>query len=476
MNYLVETENILMNRSKAKQSTIETVLFIHAHERDKAIFFSSISKFFNEKGIKTYHLVFSSIEEKIYEKLDAKNIIFLPITLKEYSHILTKDCTIKYNIESASKFDLKRYELNHYKINKKELFKNIKRYINFLEHLNNTYNFDLVITWNDCFSFDNIAHQFAIKNNIKNVIFEQGIFRPHTITIDFKGVNYKNSVPREKSFYENGNYDFSRFKKYVSKIENKNEIYSITFPKFKKYYWKEWIKDKLYTNITKKQLNMIPIKENYIHKIKRKFYRDKINKKWDNIILPKLYILVPFQVYDDSQVINFSPHVRDMFSLVELMDTTIKKMNKKFKDEYYVIFKEHPVDVGRINYEKLYNKFKNNKHFIFLKKYNNEKLINNCALVITINSSMGIEALIKHKRVITLGQTYYNIEGIVEHCSKIRNLHITIEKVLKSEVNNSLIDSFLYYLRFNYQIEGNWRKGIFNSNQLINRLNLTMIT
>ncbi|MBU8909558.1 capsular polysaccharide export protein, LipB/KpsS family, partial [Desertibacillus haloalkaliphilus] len=91
---------------------------------------------------------------------------------------------------------------------------------------------------------------------------------------------------------------------------------------------------------------------------------------------------------------------------------------------------------------------------IFVKKYNIHQLIEKALAVVTINSTVGIEALAHHKRVITLGQALYNIEGIASTCESLDELDTILKKVLNKPINTARIDKFLYYLRFSYQIEG----------------------
>ena len=75
--------------------------------------------------------------------------------------------------------------------------------------------------------------------------------------------------------------------------------------------------------------------------------------------------------------------------------------------------------------------------------------------MITINSTVGIESLLYYKPVITLGNAFYNIDGIVYHADNFENLDILIEKALNAPVKQDLINKFLYYLKFHYQVDGN---------------------
>ena len=83
-------------------------------------------------------------------------------------------------------------------------------------------------------------------------------------------------------------------------------------------------------------------------------------------------------------------------------------------------------------------------------------MINNAKAVITINSSVGIESLLKHKNVITLGNAAYSIDGVVKQASSIDELALALDS-LESSADEDLINHFLYYIRYIYSVEGSWR-------------------
>ncbi|MCV9884492.1 capsular polysaccharide export protein, LipB/KpsS family [Metabacillus halosaccharovorans] len=437
-------------------------LFIHAQETDKVTFFSSISNFLKEEEIKTTHLTFSRLDKKVYKQLGITNTRFLPKILKDFPPHLNEVNANKYDLDKLLYFTLKFNDLNGFTYNKEELYKNASRYINYLNELYSQEAFDLIVIWNDTFMYDSIAKQFASENGINTLIFEDGIFRPNTITIDPKGVNYGNSVPQDPQYYRQLNLE-----KIVD--ETKSEIYQIEKPtNIKKFYIYERILDSFHTWLIKDQLNLNIIFETIPHKLSRvvKKIVNKKNKTKD-IKLPEEYIFVPFQVHDDSQVILNSPQIENMEELVKVINHELKLYNKLFNKQLVAVFKEHPADYGRVDYSDIYNLYKKERHLLFLKEGDTKKIVENCTLVITINSTVGIEALQSYKPVITLGNAYYNIKGVCNYCSNHRDLHNNINSV---SIDKDLVDRFLNYLRYIYQIDGNWRKGQFNYSKFRKKL------
>ncbi|MDF2791821.1 MAG: hypothetical protein K0S80_4923, partial [Neobacillus sp.] len=177
-------------------------------------------------------------------------------------------------------------------------------------------------------------------------------------------------------------------------------------------------------------------------------------RRYEKISLPEDYVFVPFQVSRDSQIFYNSSKISTMEAFLDYVYKATLKFNKNFGRNIKIIVKEHPEDMSRNNYKELKRKYKNRKEVIFIQKYNVHRLIEKSVAVITINSTVGIEALSKDKPVITLGEALYNIEGIVEKCNDPGSLDQSLYNALTTPLNSERIKKFIYYLRFNYQIEG----------------------
>ena len=184
-----------------------------------------------------------------------------------------------------------------------------------------------------------------------------------------------------------------------------------------------------------------------IRSVYKKIYSQAVLKE-KSIVLPGKFVFLPLQCFSDTQVLINSPYIKDMESFVRIVYQKIKKTLPK---DYRIVVKEHPDDWGRIDYRKIRKEYPD---IIWLKKYNIRNLIEHAELVITINSSVGIEALMYHKPVVTVGNSFYNVEGVVRHTVKAADLEAAIKNAVDEPVNVELIDKFLYYLRFEYLVKG----------------------
>jgi len=257
--------------------------------------------------------------------------------------------------------------------------------------------YEKIIIWNGFMFRQHIALEIAKLYGIKPVFIESG-FLPNRFVVDLKGVNFFNSVPRDKEFFLN------------------------------------------YKNNKSLPKELIPRKP----KNAKKFASLKKEP------LPNEFIFVPFQVDYDTQILLFSPWIKNM----EEMFFVLRDIANELKINF--VFKEHPS--SRKEYPKLHEIAKKEEFLSFANAYPTQELIQKSKAVITINSSVGVESLLFYKKVITLGEAFYNIEGIVKHTNNKDEL-IKILKELESwRVDKNLIENFLKYLYWEYLIEGNFNE------------------
>lgn len=156
--------------------------------------------------------------------------------------------------------------------------------------------------------------------------------------------------------------------------------------------------------------------------------------------LPKDYYFVPFQVHDDSQIIYHSPFVRDMADFLDQVYRAVRKHDPQAE----IVVKEHPMDIGRVRLRKLQKKYPD---VIFLSRLPSTEIIRRSRAVITINSTVGIEALQQLKPVITLGRAFYNAPGVVHHAETEKELAELIKTRRGAQADEITIQRYLNSLR-----------------------------
>ena len=250
-----------------------------------------------------------------------------------------------------------------------------------------------IVVWNGKKYFQAIALEISKILQIKPIYFENGSL-PNTTTMDFKGVNATNSIPRDPNFYLR--LDTTNYKQFNRNLVIRNP-----------------------------------------QRLQRK----------DNYTLPDNFIFVPFQVNNDSQIIIHSPWIKNMIELFAI----IKKLSEQLDISF--VLKEHPSD-RKSNFNQLYALTNKN---IFFSNIDTQTLIKKSSAIITINSTVGIESLIFHKKIIVLGEAFFAIKDIVIIAKNYNQLKEKLQKLDSFKLNINLIENFILYLYNEYLIDGNWR-------------------
>lgn len=225
--------------------------------------------------------------------------------------------------------------------------------------------------------------------------FENGLL-PDTTTLDPKGVNYRNSVPRDAAFYRT-------------------------------YRAPE--------GAAEARLELVP--------------RPSRNKDVESVRLPERYVFIPFQDDRDTQVRLFSPWIGDMRQLFAL--------GKRLADEcgLTVVFKEHPS--SRECYPELHAQ--THERLLFANGNPTQELIQNSEFVVTLNSTVGLESLLLGKPVMTLGQAFFNIPGLVAHADSAAEMLELARRFPQWSLEPQVRQGFLRYLAAEYCIQGGWRNA-----------------
>ena len=251
--------------------------------------------------------------------------------------------------------------------------------------------YDKMLIWNGGKFRQQIAVAIAKAYGTNIYYFENGLL-PHTLVFDPKGINFDNSLPRDRHFYETYRSNRPLPKALVPRIGKKRAVF-------------EGEKERL----------------------------------------PERYIFVPFQVDYDTQIITQSPWIKNMRMLYDLIEKIAAQCSS-----YHFVLKEHPS--SGVEYPDLHIRASKRANIHFANSHSTQDLIESSQAVITINSTVGIESLLFHKRVIVLGNAFYAIEGIAQKVSGENELLELLNHLDHFAINTELVDRFLRYLYYEYLI------------------------
>lgn len=242
----------------------------------------------------------------------------------------------------------------------------------------------------------------ASRYNIKVAHFENGLL-PGTTVMDFSGVNAFSSLSCDPNFY------LGLVKE--GQVDRKDKSLGVRKPH-------------------KKRKDLV-------------FEAFDFNQK---------YIFVPFQVNFDSQVIINSPRISSMVELYESLEESLDQIED---EEIVFIIKEHPSD------SRTYTEFHGKNPRIKFVNENTEDLIRNAQAIITLNSSVGIEASMLGKIVFVLGDACYAIKGVTTKVNSFDSMIGVLNNMSEYVQEKGLSNAFFCYLENEYLLPGAWQKEQF---------------
>ncbi|EIP0988519.1 capsule biosynthesis protein [Campylobacter coli] len=325
---------------------------------------------------------------------------------------------------------------------------------NFYESFFKEKKIDAIVMYNDC----RLIHAKAIKVakglGIGIWIFEEGYLRPYCITFEKDGVNANSSLPRDKNFYLScniltkesikeipGGFKFMAFSAFLYWLFSfllapffNNKLHHRTLFPFEFLFWFRSLYRKYLYKLTEKKLN-------------QKIYS-----------LEKKYFLAILQVYNDTQIKH---HYRK--SIEEFIEELILSFANHARAKSYLVFKHHPIDRGYRNYSKLINELSQKYHvegrIFYVHDTYLPTLLKNALGCITINSTVGLSAILEGCPTKVCGNAFYNFEGLAYP----KKLQFFWREAHAYKPNPSLVINFKNYLLNTNQFNGNFYKNSFLS-------------
>jgi capsular polysaccharide export protein len=257
-------------------------------------------------------------------------------------------------------------------------------------------------------------HAIAIKilnsEGIPYFVTERGMVRPYTTTLDPFGVNANSEVvrsPREYCNYAVVNPSDFRGLPAFDKVG--------TYGKFAAFLLLSKLGDLFGLNINfrHKKFSLFTYSKLYFKQLSRKSSNvDVIHHS-----LPSSYVYFPLQVQGDSQVLIHS----DFSSMQEAISVIEAQFYSADLGVTRLVVNFHPMEPDAPYY------FDSRT---VISDAPTELLVDNCDSVITINSTVGVEAMRKGKIVHLLGRAYFSDENYMFLTPKGRGLSTTLRKQL----------------------------------------------
>ncbi|MEF8982949.1 capsular polysaccharide export protein, LipB/KpsS family [Thiohalorhabdus sp.] len=236
------------------------------------------------------------------------------------------------------------------------------------------------------------ARAAADDTGVGRYTFETGLL-PQTTTCDPAGVNFDNSVPRDPAFYA---------------------AFSGAAP----------LPESLQQRPGRRPQSAVP--------------------------LPGDYVFVPFQVHLDSQLLMYSPWIRDMGHMFTAISEAWRGTSLARRG-IQLVFKRHPSCPE--TYPELRAATAREPGVIFAGGNTTEELIRGARGVITLNSTVGIDGLLMDRPVLALGRACYAVPGVADSARSVAEIARWLEAVASDRPPAAgHREAFLRYLARDYCI------------------------
>ncbi|MDX8352665.1 hypothetical protein [Cognatiyoonia sp. IB215182] len=278
---------------------------------------------------------------------------------------------------------------------------------------------DICVCWNGVRGHRRLFMDVAQDLGIPHLYMEESPV-PERITCDLAGVNFENSLPRRMDYYR---------------------LWQARAAGVARKEWRS-LADRLAARVTE---------------------RTHTSQLTRDLGDEGKYIFCPLQVPTDSQVVSFGGRFKSMEQYVETLCNAAKALPRG----WHLRIKEHPS--SQVTFRDMIKRHVGEK----LKLDNSTDTflqVKHAKSVLTLNSSVGIQAFYFDKPVMTLGHAFWDFGGLAEHLATSEALMEALANPTRSWFSERDRAAFMNYLTFVYYvIEQDVADGKIGLNDIIGR-------
>lgn len=248
-----------------------------------------------------------------------------------------------------------------------------------------------LFTWNGCNIMGEVIRETANNSEKLSALFFEISNLQGKLFIDPKGVNASASIYDEPSLLNNYDYDKAHFNDW-KKNYLKNKLTGSSVPQVKKV--KELKLWHLFDFLFYVTIGYATFPKGSIkNKLSSFFKPKKKNEIQRNIDLPDEYVFFPMQVSSDTQI-KLNSDTNNYDALKYLIES----------ENLPIVIKPHPAEPDFDYINDILCEYSDR---VFLTTNNTYELIKKAKKVVTINSTVGFEAMLFEKEVVFLGRSFY---------------------------------------------------------------------
>ena len=163
--------------------------------------------------------------------------------------------------------------------------------------------------------------------------------------------------------------------------------------------------------------------------------RALLSRLYDDVPTDRPFVYFPVHVIDDFKIEALIPHCADQEFLIKLVADSLPQ-------GYDVVLKEHPLSLGRNPVSMLRRLSRMRNVRLVHPETNSHELIQRAEAVTVISSTVGLEALMYDKPVMTMGKPFWSGYGVTLDLESFREVRDAVPRLLEWKPDPERIREF----------------------------------
>lgn len=376
----------------------------------EVVFFAPIAKrLMEEEGLKVAFLTFHEAGDDIFEKEGIKYF-----SLHKLKRSATAMNTDSADIERKLGVDMEHiifHELHTSGRKRSALEAKAMNYYSIFDNIMQTNDIGCIVQELGGFIAPLTLYYVARKNSANHVFIEPAMFRKRVVFT-------LNRLYADITDPDEGDMEMSdELSRLLNEYMTKK---TVVIPKKDRHFFQDMTFKRLFSSDNFRRLGrklyhkyVLGREEEYnwimryvnMHVIKA-FRRKLLSGYYTYPVQGEKYVYYPFHVPLDVQLTARCPEFFDQEALVG-------KIADSLPEGYRLYIKEHPAAIGGHSLSKLKEALAHHSNIKLIHPgHNSYDIIKHAACIITVNSKVGVEAIMQGKPVVVLGKTFYRGKGI----------------------------------------------------------------
>lgn len=257
-----------------------------------------------------------------------------------------------------------------------------------------------------------IAREVARELGVGIYVFEEGYLRPHYVTLERRGVNALSRLPRTASFYAEREQPRPRAPQPTAQNIQRTALIAAAYG-IASFALRPWYPHQNHHRSLNPVTEPLRWLRSWLRHCRYRLSEQGIEARLTSPDLSRRWYLVPLQVRADSQVTHHSN-----FPTIEaFISEVMASFASHAPADTGLVIKHHPMDRAYSDYQhhirQEARRLKVAHRVLYLHDQHLPTLLDHTRGVITINSTVGLQALHHGAPVITLGESVYSVPGLV---------------------------------------------------------------